>query len=289
MSVHNATFYADGNTFDGMLVKLRKLFLSESLHDKANTGHWQSLKGTPHSQTRELRHVSIACHIKPTVGSWQSFMKPNLPWAEDHFQERVGGEPTNPGEQYMNWPWYAGGVEDHKQTGKFSHTYMERMWPAYAGDIEPAACNGPRIGIRYQYGDLNDLIQLLRREPATRQAYLPIWFPEDLHASAVELERVPCTLGYHLMLRDDRLHCFYPMRSVDARRYLVDDIYMAGRLVQWVIQEVKKVSYYWESTEILPGDLHFFASSIHVFEGDVPAMQREQKEWADKLAAVLHS
>jgi hypothetical protein len=38
----------------------------------------------------------------------------NLPWAEAHFQERVGGLPLNPGEQWMNWPFYKHGDDDKR-------------------------------------------------------------------------------------------------------------------------------------------------------------------------------
>jgi thymidylate synthase len=162
---------------------------------------------------------------------------------------------------------------------------MERFWPKWAndgqdyghGDIE-------HMGIRYEYGDLNDLLHLLEREPHTRQAYLPIWFPEDIHAAAIDHQRVPCTLGYHFMLRDDQLHCFYPMRSVDYVRYLRDDIYMAGLLVQWIIAELNarevakggEQAALWHYVE--PGKLTLFASSLHIFEGDVPKLMREDSE-----------
>jgi len=282
MSLSN-TCLAD--KFEGMYDYLREMFLNDRHHTKVNTGHWQGVKGTPHSQTRELMHVNITMPIRPTAGSWASFIEPNLPWAEDHFRERVAGLPLNPGEQYKNWPWYAGGVEDHKKPGQFSHTYMERFWPIGATDRallpDESVVN---FGIRYQYGDLGDLIDLLWREPNTRQAYLPIWFPEDLMATSLG-ERVPCTLGYHFMLRGEKLHCFYPMRSVDFVRYLKDDLYMAGRLVQHIIEElqtrgdVAQAPRYGETPSmwdfVKPGNLEFFASSMHIFEGDVPKLRRE--------------
>ncbi len=34
-------------------------------------------------------------------------------------------------------------------------------------------------GIRYRYADLHDVIDTLNKDPLTRQAYIPIWFPED--------------------------------------------------------------------------------------------------------------
>lgn len=290
-----------GDTIEGTYDYLRGLLLRN--HEKGkivDTGHWQALRNVPHTRTLELQQVNIEMGIRPTPGSWASFIQPNLPWAEDHFQERVGGEPLNPGNQFMNWPWYRGGVENHKATGQFSHSYMERFWPRYAGAVQV----GGHIGIRYRYGDLEDLIQILKRDPGTRQAYLPIWFPEDLTASR-ENERVPCTLGYHFMLRDDQLHCFYPMRSCDFVRYFRDDAYMAGRLCQWILanlagEELKawqeqtgehasSVPGFW--TEIRPGKLTMSIASLHCFEGDVPKLTRDHdrfrnEEDEDYAAAV---
>jgi thymidylate synthase len=110
---------------------------------------------------------------------------------------------------------------------RFSHSYPERYWP-------------PRgHGIRYPFGNLNNLLSLLAREPYTRQAVLPMFTHEDVYAADVAQERVPCSLSWHFMLRGGRLHCQYPMRSVDLYRYLPDDLYMAGRLVQWVIERLQ--------------------------------------------------
>jgi hypothetical protein len=268
-------------TFGPTWFDIEKQFLLEGDHQKVDTGHWQGVKGTPHSQTREIQNALIEVPIEKSIEDWQSFMHPNLPWAEDHFLERVSGEPLNPGVEYQNWPWYKGGVEDHKETGQFSHTYMERFWPRFAGDGSPDAERfaGENFGIRFRYADLNDLVQLLAEHPYTRQAYLPIWFPED-GAASLQGERVPCTLGYHFMLRNGQLHCFYPMRSVDFVRYLRDDIYMAGRLALWLCEKVPGFF----QRGITPGKLTFFASSLHIFEGDVPKLQREYDEHqAEKL------
>jgi len=270
-----------------------------------DTGHWQGLRDVPHTRTVELQNVTMEMGITESPLAWAAFTKPNLPWAEDHFHERVAGEPLNPGEQYKNWPWYRGGVESHKKTccenprpgplvkerclgcgqllkatGQFSHTYMERFWPKEVGDYQ---FNGGNFGIRYELGDLNDVVSILERDPGTRQAYLPIWFPEDATASLQD-QRVPCSLGYHFMLRQGQLHCMYTMRSVDFVRYLADDLYMAGRLVQWIIKELvdrefatheEKMTheYLWDG--VTPGKLLFTAASLHAFEGDIPKLRRE--------------
>lgn len=287
----------------------RILWLGEDLLSGAlvDTGHWQSLKGVPQTKTVELMNVYYYLHLPDTKEKLQAVVEPNLPWAEEQFQERVGGVPLNPGESFKLWPWYRPTWESQKccdspemEVGrhiaqcrncgetwterKFSHTYMERFWPRYAW------CPGDREqhhGIRYRYGDLNDVVALLAREPYTRQAYLPVFFPED--TGAHHGERVPCTLGYHFLLREGKLHINYFIRSCDFLRHFRDDVYLAGRLCQWMIERLRGVEVtilndqsndvpepipnVWH--EVQPGTLTMFISSLHVFEGDLPKVRRE--------------
>jgi len=237
--------------------------------DVVDTGHWQSLPDVPQTRTLELRGVTIRYPIPASQQSLALEVDPNLPWADLHFEERVGGRPTNPGQTYHLWPYFRGNVPKHQDPAngdKFSHTYMERMWPRRVG-LETHQRD--RCGVRYRYGDLSDVVELLHNFPYTRQAYLPIWFPED--TGAHHGERVPCTLGYHLMLRDDRLHVMYPIRSCDFLRHFRDDVYLAGRLVQWIIDQLKG-DHPWSSVK--PGELTMHMHSLHVFEQERTILNR---------------
>lgn len=238
---------------------LRKEFLHRG--QVVDRGEWQSMTDDrPQRRVLEIRDVSIEAYAGPDHKNWAEVCKPNLPWAEDHFQERVSGQPLNPGVQYQHWPWYEQGVEEHKPSGQFSHTYMERFWPKHAGEI---------LGVRFTVGDLNDLLLLLTKRPMTRQAYIPIWFPEDIRASA-DGHRVPCSLGYHFMVVPDGtqryLDCTYYLRSCDFYRYLWDDIYMAGRLTQWVADHLQGIEANMVRTKI---------ANLHIFADEKPRMQSE--------------
>jgi hypothetical protein len=230
--------------------------------------------------TPELRHVALQIPMPDTIEGTQAAFVPNLPWAEHHFVERVSGQPLNPGEQYKNWPWARGNVDQHRTQGAaFSHTYMERYWPKFAmvGETAP---NGrqifvPHMGIRFEYGDLDDVIEQLRKDPLTRQAYLPVWFPED--TGAVPGERVPCTLGYHFMISPVQfgsgpsdlfyqLDVDYFIRSCDFVRHFRDDIYLTVRLAQWLRNQVLAIEDVVPELEM--GDLHMWIGSLHCFEGD---------------------
>jgi len=212
---------------------------------------------TPEMVTRELTNVTVILDVPNYASALQHNLEPNLPWAEDHFKERVGGEPLNPPPAEAWWPFAQQGNSAHKKGELFSHTYPERFWPKEAGwdHIDSVI---PHFGIRFRYGDLGDVVEVLRKNPRSRQAYLPVWFPEDLTAS-VQGERVPCTLGYHFLQHaDGKLHMNYHMRSCDLVRFFTDDLYMAARLLQWVCEKVA----------MSPGTLEMHIANLHAFQGD---------------------
>lgn len=240
-----------------------------------DVGTWQSqdISEKPEMVTHELHDVHWSINMPLTYDKLVADVKPNLPWAEDHFKERVSGKPLNPPPSEQWWPYAQQGNAEHKEGTIFSHTYPERMWPKFASAGQKAP-NGrlegvPHQGIRYEFGDLQDVVELLEREPMTRQAYLPIWFPEDTgNASNV---RVPCSLGYHFMYRDKKLHTLYTIRSCDFMRHFQDDVYMAMRLAEWVA---------WMAfgPEATVGRFTMVIPSLHIFEGDIPILLRQVEE-----------
>jgi hypothetical protein len=254
-----------------------------------NRGEWQAKVGVPEGmRTPEMTHVQLKFKLPELPHELIEMVDPNLPWAEDHFQERVSGEPLNPPPSHTEWPYGQSKNEGHMVEGKFSHTYPERFWPVWA-EAETFV-TGTKIansGIRFEYGDLNDLVELLIRNPYTRQAYLPVWFPEDLRA-ARERQRVPCTLGYHFLATERKLDITYNIRSCDFMRHFRDDVYMAGRLCQWV---VSKMNYYLEGGDEAwePGILVMNIGSLHCFEGDLPKMRLDIKAADQKVATRFMS
>ena len=195
-------------------------------------------------------------------------VRPHLPWARDHFLERVSGEPLNPGNEYKNWPFYkykASNDTFRTIDEKFSHTYMERFWPKLANKNHTEY---PHRGIRFDYGDFADVIELIAKDPHTRQAFLPIWFPED--TGAVHGERVPCTLGYHFIQREGFLHIVYYIRSCDIIRHFRDDIYLAMRLVHVVLDEIKKKT----QLKWSPGKFTMHITSLHCFAHEKGLLKR---------------
>lgn len=265
--------------YSGSFINIVRQLLGDFLGaaEPVDVGQWQSLdiKGDSSKVTWELREASLVIGMPASMSQAQSEYRPNLPWAEDHFQERVSGHPLNPPPSQAWWPFAQQGHADHLKDGKFSHTYPERFWPRHAGHGESWCYPGdePMAGIRFEYGDLYSVVERMQKNPYTRQAYLPIWFPED--TGAPDSERVPCTLGYLFMIRNNKLHITYHIRSCDFMRHWRDDVYMAVRLGQWIQGIMRENS---QVPDLEMGELTMHIGSFHIFEGDKAMVRHLYKE-----------
>lgn len=252
----------------------------KSTAHEVKTEKWQgiSTQNKPEMAMRELlfRTISVPMRGLEDIEYWKKDIQPNLPFADIHWNERVSGIPSNPGEAWKTWPWGNAADAHRTEKGKFTHTYQERFWPKYAGQSEIGSMtpkegeragswgNLPHSGIRYYYGDLDDVIGLLHREPLTRQAYLPIFFPED--TGAVHGGRIPCSLGYLLINRHDYLHVEYTIRSCDFVRHFNDDCYFTIRLVLYALDKLRQLDVRWK--DVRPGILKMNIGSLHMFIND---------------------
>lgn len=250
---------------------------------------WQGVEiaNNPMMVQREMTHVHIDI---PMYGEelelYAHDTGAELPWCDDHFEERVSGYPMNPGTEWQNWSQTkqsrtgVSGFLDER--GKFNHNYMERYWPRFAGQVrEPTESAQewrrrfteqnrsagvppePNRGIMYEYGQLIDVVDLLADDPYTRQAYFPVWFPEDTGGGS---KRAPCTIGYHFLMRDERLDITYHIRSCDLYKHFRNDVYLTIRLLLWVLDKVRKRKPEWN--DVKPGRFIMQIGSLHLFKPD---------------------
>lgn len=229
------------STLAKCLKELRWILLNDGYEHTSK--RWQGKEDPP--PFMEILHASLIGPMYATKEEASTALGANQPWADKHFDERVSGLPLNPPPSHVEWNR---GTEAYLMDEKFSHSYPERMWS-----------KGLHKGIRFEIADLSTAIELLKADPETRQCYIPIWFPEDLSA-ALKGERVPCTFGWHFMLRDKKLHCSYHMRSCDAVRHVHNDLYFANRLAIYLIEQT--------GMDAVPGELHFSSTSFHCFKND---------------------
>lgn len=226
---------------------------------EVHTEKWQAkdISKDPRFTMVECLNTSFTCDVNPDIDILKEQIKPNVLWADEHFLERVSKIPHNPPPSHVRWPFAQKNNAEFGGLEKFSHTYPERIWPKKAIEHLPH----PQ-GIRYDYGDFDDIVNLLYNEPLTRQAYLPIWFPEDTGSNMGQ--RVPCTLGYHFIMRNGKLNVIYYIRSCDFFRHFRDDVYLCCRKLLWVLDRLReKDPKNWN--DILPGTITMHITSLHIW------------------------
>jgi thymidylate synthase len=92
-------------------------------------------------------------------------------------------------------------------------------------------------------GAVDMFVDTLSTNTDSRRAYWPIFQPEDA-VRAVRLTRIPCSLGYQMVLRsvggreDLFLHMTYIMRSCDFGTFWWSDVWLARQFQQHVLSEI---------------------------------------------------
>ena len=130
------------------------------------------------------------------------------------------------------------------EAGKLRYTYSERM-----------------------YYQIQPIIDLLMEHPDTRQAYLSIWDPEQ-EKDVFERDRVPCSLGYHFLIREGKINMIYYMRSLEVTTCMGNDIYTSSKVLEFFADKVG----------VEPGYIEFMVSSLHLFE----EASNDDKEQTDR-------
>lgn len=220
-------------------------------------GHWQGTDALFSEIMLEFINYDFQVRIPNSLSALEADCEPDMPWADVHFRERISGLPLNPGESYKIWPYtkFKDGDDPYLKNGFFDHTYMERYWGKNTGS---------------GYGDLNDVIELLKRNIYTRQAYMPVWYPED--TGNIAGVRVPCSLGYQFYYRGMGLHCNYYIRSCDYYRHFKNDIYLTCRLAQHIMKEVCKLK---SNIEYNMGYLNMYITHFHLFKNDIYLINKQ--------------
>jgi len=94
------------SNFKQALRDLEEYFEHDSM--LVHTNNWQGteIKDNSQAQMCEVLHESFRAYMgHRDLAKYAEQIQPNLPWADNHFLERVGGQPLNPGVEWANWPW----------------------------------------------------------------------------------------------------------------------------------------------------------------------------------------
>jgi hypothetical protein len=179
----------------------------------------------------------------------------NLDWVDAEFKERISEIPINPGEAWKIrrdiWEEFLIEDEFDKPNKYFDYTYSERY----------SACN-----------QLQRIIEYLKKDRNSRRAILNMFigpdftveqddsgsFPGDL-VGLEKRRRVPCSVTYSWLYRNEKLNIFYHMRSSDFYTHFVNDMQLTALLNQYVSKQIG----------VEPGILTVYINSLHAYYKDL--------------------
>lgn len=160
-------------------------------------------------------------------------------WADIEFLERINNEPLNPGGA---WTLRKDIWEQFLVDGKFDYTYSERM-----------------------FNSLRSVISLLKNDPDTRKAVLPIFNGEYNNDCKYYdgSKRIPCSMYYDFLVRENQkgekvLNICYHQRSSDFVTHFGNDVYLAWKLMEFVANRIG----------VKAGYLYHTIDSIHSYKKD---------------------
>lgn len=202
---------------------------------KPRTMQDKDVRGLKGFATLELSGYSFAIMETDDLDQMIEDRGLSLEWCETDFKERINTEPPaiNPGEAYkLRDEW-----EEFVHNGEFAYTYNER----------------------YIY-QLTDTIEVLKFDPASRQAVMTVYEGAKDSGNRAGNKRVPCSMYYQFLVRDGKLDVIYTMRSSDFMVHFPYDIWMAARLRDHIAEKIN----------VPVGRLIYFSGSLHAYQKDVP-------------------
>lgn len=191
----------------------------------------------PDYETMELQN-----YIYTVVNPKPSQVSCDIKYCEAEWLDRrqgILGKSLNPGHSWLIrkdvWEQFLTGE------GKFAYTYPERF---------------------AQYAQVQRVIKQLRKDPDSRQGYISVWDPEDVNKLG-GVSRVPCTLGYLIQVRKNKVNLTYLQRSCDFATHMGNDMALASAL-QWYIAGELAV----DNLDYRVGTFTHWIGSLHIFRKD---------------------
>lgn len=160
------------------------------------------------------------------------------------------------------WLWYLSGTSNLD----FVRYYIKE----YERDSEDGETiyggYGPRLfrlhRNRKRINQVDNVVALLRKNPASRRAVIQIFDAEDIDGP--RRKEVPCTCTLQFLSRGDRLHLFTSMRSNDAFWGLPHDVFAFTMLQELVARKL--------GLEL--GHYKHFVGSLHLYDRHVAKAEK---------------
>jgi len=165
-------------------------------------------------------------------------------YCEQELLDRVNREGLNPGNSYKIRLDLWQSLMSKKDGEKFDYTYSERI-------------NG-------KCKQLDNAIAALKDDEHSRRAMVMIFNPEDTDESSGFATRIPCSVSYQFLIRNNKLMVIYYIRSNDYFKHFAIDIWLANAMQQYIVEQLKDTY-----PNLKVGSLNYYCGSFHAYNEDL--------------------
>lgn len=247
-----------------------KQLMTEAIRDVMEMGHLvepktyqnKNIEGNPNFVTREVLVYQYCLVNDGKLNTDPLFITDprSKEWVNGEFKERIfwkgGTIMNNPGEAYhiREEIWRPFLIKEGHLKGSFDYSYNERFrFPIRLWDINKKD--------KWD-NNLNRVINLLKKDPGTRKAILPIFSMEDVKYNDGS-KRIPCSMYYNFLVREDakgvkRVNLLYHQRSSDVFTHFGNDVALAIMMIDYMAKQ----------TGYGPGNLYHLIDSFHSYQKD---------------------
>lgn len=162
-------------------------------------------------------------------------------YCETEFRDRINPVALNPGNSYKIRKDLWQKLMSKENPEKFDYTYSERM-----------------------NTQIIEVINTLKDDIHSRRAMLMVFSPEDSSDSCGFETRIPCSVSYQFLIRNDKLMILYYIRSNDYFKHFAIDIWLTQALQSYIAEELADTY-----PGLKVGSLHYYAGSLHAYKGDL--------------------
>lgn len=212
--------------------------------------HYQNQELTGENQnTKELIGVNFVI-TKPWLQKREMLeflFKDEAQRIEDYCKQeildRIDRRGLNPGNSYKIRMDLWQKLMSKKENDKFDYTYSER--------------------INYSR-QLDNAIAALKDDEHSRRAMIMIFKPEDTMESSGFQTRIPCSVSYQFLIRNNKLMVLYYIRSNDYFKHFAIDIWLTQAIQEYVWAQLQDT---YPGLKI--GPLNYYAGSFHAYHEDL--------------------
>lgn len=215
----------------------------------------KNIEGNIDFETKEILNYSYC--LQTLEKEHMLFIdKESYEWCKAEFNERVDPTGVNPGEAWKLrenvWKEYL------NDSDKFDYSYGARL------NERPWLPNPDSWDDVIGEGMLRHIIGELDRNPDTRQAILSIWDRQIDPGRIGGIKRVPCSMYYQVIIRDNLVHIIYNQRSCDVVTHFGNDVWQAWHLKEFITQQLRTMGH----GEYRGGNLYHNIASLHSYRKD---------------------